>query len=104
MRSGGSYYSQNDLRVHFGIGKAEKVELLEIRWPSGAVEKLENIKPNQLIVVKEGQGIVQTMTFPEAKSATPSKPNMTDWYASVVSAIASDSRFLTRLERRRDSE
>ena len=74
VRSGGSYFSQNDLRVHFGIGKAEKVDLLEIRWPSGLVEKLENIKPNQLIFVKEGQGIVQTITFPEAKSATPSKP------------------------------
>jgi len=53
--------------VHFGIGKAEKVELLEIRWPSGLVEKLENIKPNQLIFVKEGQGILRSVTFPEAK-------------------------------------
>jgi hypothetical protein len=61
--------------VHFGIGKAEKVELLEIRWPSGLVEKLENIKPNQLIFVKEGQGILRSVTFPEAKgrASTPSK-------------------------------
>ena len=87
VRSGGSYYSQNDLRVHFGIGKAEKVELLEIRWPSGAVEKLENIKPNQLIYVKEGQGIVQTMQFPEAKSATRRSPNnFTSWKCSLFSA------------------
>src|SRR5207253_2507436 len=58
VRSGGGYFSQNDLRVHFGIGKAEKVELLEIRWPSGLVETLKDIKPNQVIVVKEGEGIV----------------------------------------------
>jgi hypothetical protein len=67
VRSGGSYYSQNDLRVHFGIGKAEKVDLLEIRWPSGAMEKLENIKPNQVIYVKEGEGIVRAMQFPDVK-------------------------------------
>ena len=49
VRSGGSYFSQNDLRVHFGLGKAEKVQLLEIRWPSGQVDSLKDIKPNQLI-------------------------------------------------------
>jgi hypothetical protein len=54
--------------VHFGIGKAEKVDLLEIRWPSGLVEKVENFKPNQIIYVKEGQGIVRTMQFPEGKA------------------------------------
>jgi enediyne biosynthesis protein E4 len=69
VRSGGSYFSQNDLRVHFGIGKAEKVDVLEIRWPSGLVEKLENIKPNQLIYVKEGQGIMRAMQFPEINGA-----------------------------------
>ena len=37
VRSGGSYISQSDLRVHFGLGKAEKVDVLEIRWPSGHV-------------------------------------------------------------------
>jgi hypothetical protein len=70
VRSGGSYFSQNDLRVHFGIGKAEKVDLLEIRWPSGAIEKLENVKPNQVLFVKEGSGIVRTMQFPETKTIT----------------------------------
>ena len=68
VRSGGGYFSQNDLRVHFGIGKAEKVDLLEIRWPSGLIEKVENIKPNQVIYVKEGQGIVRSMQFPESKA------------------------------------
>ncbi len=73
VRSGGGYFSQNDLRVHFGVGKAEKVELLEIRWPSGFVETLKDIKPNQVIFVKEGEGIVRTMTFDPGKSLKPSK-------------------------------
>jgi enediyne biosynthesis protein E4 len=68
VRSGGSYISQNDLRVHFGIGKAEKIELLEIRWPSGQVDTLKDVKPNQQIFVEEGKGIVRTMQFPPAKA------------------------------------
>ena len=64
VRSGGSYISQNDLRIHFGLGKAEKVDLLEIRWPSGQVDTLKDVKANQLIYVKEGAGIFRTMQFP----------------------------------------
>ena len=67
VRSGGSYISQNDLRVHFGLGKAEKVDVLEIHWPSGHVDTLRDIKANQLIFVKEGVGVVRTMRF-EKKS------------------------------------
>lgn len=63
VRSGGSYISQSDLRVHFGLGKAEKVSRLEIHWPSGAVDSLQDIAPNQLIFVKEGEGIIRTMRF-----------------------------------------
>ena len=65
VRSGGGYFSQNDLRVHFGLGKAEKVSLLEIRWPSGQVDTLKDIQSNQVIYVKEGEGIVRTMDFPK---------------------------------------
>jgi enediyne biosynthesis protein E4 len=65
VRSGGGYFSQNDLRVHFGLGKAEKVDLLEIRWPSGQVDTLKDIKANQLIFVKETEGIVRTLQFPK---------------------------------------
>jgi enediyne biosynthesis protein E4 len=68
VRSGGSYLSQNDLRIHFGIGKAEKVDLLEIRWPSGQIDTLKDIKPNQLIFVKEGQGIQRAVPFAKAKT------------------------------------
>jgi len=60
VRSGGSYYSQNDLRVHFGLGKRSKVKALEIRWPSGQVDTVSDIPANRFIYVKEGVGLVQT--------------------------------------------
>jgi hypothetical protein len=67
VRSGGGYFSQNDLRVHFGLGKAEKVDVLEIHWPSGQVDTLKDVKANQVIFVKEGEGITRTMQFPAKK-------------------------------------
>ena len=63
VRSGGGYFSQNDLRIHFGLGRALKVDLLEIRWPSGTVESFKNVMANQLIYVKEGEGIVRKVEF-----------------------------------------
>jgi hypothetical protein len=63
VRSGGSYFSQNDLRVHFGLGKAEKVDLIEIRWPSGQIDTIKNVAANRVIYVKEGAGIVKTDVF-----------------------------------------
>jgi hypothetical protein len=60
VRSGGSYYSQNDLRIHFGLGKREKVKTLEIRWPSGQVDTLSDVAANQFITIKEGSGVART--------------------------------------------
>ncbi len=68
VRSGGSYFSQSDLRVHFGLGKAEKVDLLEIRWPSGQVDTAKDVGVNQLVFMKEGTGVIRTMSF-EKKQA-----------------------------------
>jgi hypothetical protein len=58
VRSGGSYLSQNDLRLHFGLGKAERVDRVEIRWPSGKTEALQNLAARSFYTVKEGAGIV----------------------------------------------
>ena len=58
VRSGGSYISQNDLRVHFGLGKASRADL-EIRWPSGVVDKIAGVAANQVITVIEGKGVQQ---------------------------------------------
>jgi hypothetical protein len=54
VRSGGSYYSQNDLRLHFGLDQAERVESLEVRWPSGQVDHFKDLAVNRLYVVTEG--------------------------------------------------
>jgi hypothetical protein len=47
------YLSQNDPRIHFGIAKNNLIEKIEIKWPSGKVQVLENIKANQILTVKE---------------------------------------------------
>jgi enediyne biosynthesis protein E4 len=65
VRSGGGYFSQSDLRVHFGLGKAEKVDVLEVHWPSGQVDTMKDVKPNQVVFVKEGGGITRTQQFPK---------------------------------------
>ena len=67
VRSGGGYFSQNDLRVHFGLGKGEKVDVLEIHWPSGQVDILKDVKADQVIYVKEGEGITRNLQFGNAK-------------------------------------
>ena len=53
VRSGSSYLSQSDLRVHFGLGSARTADL-EIRWPSGVVDKLAGVGANRILIVKEG--------------------------------------------------
>jgi hypothetical protein len=68
VRSGGGYFSQSDLRIHFGLGKAEKVDVLEIRWPSGQVDTIKDVAINQLITVKESTGIVVTKKLGGDKS------------------------------------
>ena len=58
VMSGASYVSHNDFRLHFGLGRAPQADLIEVRWPSGLVEKFKNIEANQLITLREGAGII----------------------------------------------
>jgi enediyne biosynthesis protein E4 len=62
VRSGGSYYSQNDLRVHFGLGKATKAQTIEARWPSGVVDTLNDVAAGQVVFIKEGAGQIKPAT------------------------------------------
>ena len=55
---GTSYMSASDPRIHFGLGKRQKIESLVITWPSGQVDKLSNLPVDKIIAVKEGVGIV----------------------------------------------
>jgi hypothetical protein len=56
VRSGSSYDSQNDIRVHFGLGSAAKVDAVEVGWPSGLVERYDNPPLESINTVKEGSG------------------------------------------------
>ena len=60
VTSGSSYYSQNDFRLHFGLGALTRAELVEIAWPSGVKERLVNVAANQLHVCHESKGIVSS--------------------------------------------
>jgi len=55
IKAGLSYLSSNDLRVHFGLGTLDKADSLEIRWPSGLIERIENIRADQILKLDEGK-------------------------------------------------
>jgi len=55
--SGGSYLSSSDMRVHFGLGDAAKVDAVEIHWPSGAVDTIKPAAVDRIYTVEEGKGI-----------------------------------------------
>jgi enediyne biosynthesis protein E4 len=54
-RSGGSYLSQNDVRLHFGLEKRQKVDGVEVRWPDGAIETLTGVEANRFMIITEGE-------------------------------------------------
>jgi hypothetical protein len=57
VRAGSSYLAESDLRVHFGLGEAQGADRLEVRWPSGSVDTIENIQANQILTLLEGKGV-----------------------------------------------
>ena len=63
VRSQTSYYSVNDLRLHFGLGESAKVDVLSIRWPNGNEEVLDSVDADQLVYIEEGRGIVKRQKF-----------------------------------------
>ncbi len=67
VRSGSSYVSNSDMRVHFGLGKETKLDSVEVRWPSGLTERFDNLSIDQINTVKEGSGVV-------VKNEPPKKP------------------------------
>jgi enediyne biosynthesis protein E4 len=80
VRSGSSYLSQNDFRIHFGLGNAEKIERVEIRWPSGTSETLQNLAANRFYFIKEGEGVVP----PDSARPVPAKAAQTGSQAPSV--------------------
>lgn len=57
VRGGGSYLSQNDLRLHFGLGNTSKMDLVEVRWPTGKIEPFKDVPADKIYTIVEGQGI-----------------------------------------------
>jgi hypothetical protein len=61
VHSGSSVMSQCDLRLHFGLGKAQTIDVLEVKWPTTQkIEKFTQVKANQILTIREGAGIVGT--------------------------------------------
>jgi len=74
VRGGGSYLSQNDLRLHFGLGKSTKIDSVEIRWPSGKIETLENVPADSIYTIVESSGIRDTKPIsPVGVPAVPAR-------------------------------
>ncbi len=69
VRSGSSYASQNDFRLHFGLGKASRADRIEVRWPGGGTEVFEGVDANQWLTIRQGQGIVKRTPFGSASRA-----------------------------------
>jgi hypothetical protein len=66
VHSGGSYISQSDLRLHFGLEKRTKIDLIEVRWPGGAVDKIAGAGVNRILTLSEGRGLVAQKEFKNA--------------------------------------
>jgi enediyne biosynthesis protein E4 len=77
VHSGSSYCSQSELPLTFGLNRADKVEKVEVEWPSGKVDKLANLAANQLYVVKEGSGVIESKPLPLATPTPQPSPSGT---------------------------
>jgi hypothetical protein len=69
VRTGGNWLSGNDMRLHFGLGEHQEAELVEVRWPSGKVERFTHVSANQVLVVREGEGQIASPYRPVARKA-----------------------------------
>jgi hypothetical protein len=71
VRAGGSYLSQNDPRLHFGLGQQSRMATVEVRWPSGSTEVLNDLPADFIYTIVEGRGIQNRTPLPT--SILPSK-------------------------------
>ena len=63
IQAGASYLSQNDFRLHFGLGQGEKIESVEVRWSDGTAERLTGVEPNRLMTLEAGKGVVNKAIY-----------------------------------------
>jgi len=69
VASGGSYLSQHDLRIHFGLGDHTRVDRAEVLWPDGATELLTNLAADRFYVVHEGAGVISSRPAQEGMAS-----------------------------------
>jgi hypothetical protein len=63
VKAGSSYLGQNDVRQHFGLAAMTRADRLEVRWPTGKTDVVENVEANQIITIREGDGIIAATPF-----------------------------------------
>ena len=63
VRTGSSYLSHSPLELTFGVGQTEQVERVEIRWPDGTQESIEDVTTGQRYQITQGEGVVHTIAF-----------------------------------------
>ena len=63
VMSGSSYYSQNDFRLHFGLGRANKADSVDVSWPSGLKETFKDLPANHLFLLQETKGVLEKRKF-----------------------------------------
>jgi hypothetical protein len=71
IAGGGSYLSQSDLRANFGLGKASRVETVEVTWPSGLRQVFHNVEADKFYLIEEGKDQLQVQQFTHEKTANP---------------------------------
>ena len=69
VRSGASYLSQNDLRLHFGLGSDDIMTSVEVFWPSGKTEVLHDLPTDFIYVIAEEQGVRQRIPLPSVRGS-----------------------------------
>jgi hypothetical protein len=77
VRAGGSYLSQNDLRLHFGVGAADKMDKVEVSWPSGRSDVLHDVPTDFIYAITEGKGITARVPLPLPPKPSSSVPTAT---------------------------
>jgi enediyne biosynthesis protein E4 len=71
VRSGSSYLSQNDLRLHFGFGEKKVIDTVEVSWPSGQKDVIKDLPTDFIYTIVEGEGVKSKAPFSESTPAVP---------------------------------
>ena len=100
VRGGGSYMSQNDLRLHFGLGQQQTMDTVEISWPSGQKQVLKGLMADFIYTIVEGDGIKQKVPFTASSPGDPQKHKLANRQRGNCSTALLWHRFQNSVSRR----